>query len=146
MGLMIEQMQEYVRNGLGVGHARRRPVTVDAGQRSVVVRVDHADEPIILSYARSGKLGPIFEQDGIQSAGMVALPGQPFEPDTIRQQQMVQSAMHTGEEHADVQPVGLIRQIECGGVQAGVSPLVIGSKLLKYTFCHQFGPDSRTSV
>ena len=85
MGLMIEQMLEYVRNGLGVGHARCRPVTVDAGQRSVVIRIDRADEPFILNYARSDKLGAIFEQDSIQSAWMVALTGQSFQPDTIRQ-------------------------------------------------------------
>ena len=76
MGLMIEQMLEYVRNGLGVGHARCRPVTVDACQRSVVIRIDRADEPFILNYARSDKLGAIFEQDSIQSAWMVALTGQ----------------------------------------------------------------------
>jgi hypothetical protein len=77
---------------------------------------------------------------------MFTLSRQSFQPHTIRQQQVVQRAVYAGEEHAYVQPVRLVGQFECGGIEASIGPTVIGGELLKYAFCHQFGPNSRASL
>ena len=57
LGLMIEQVQEDVGDGLRVRHARRRRVTMQTDQRRVVVRAFDGDQPLILRDARSGEFG-----------------------------------------------------------------------------------------
>jgi hypothetical protein len=67
---------------------------------------------------------------------MVTLTGQPFQPKPVGEQQMVQCAAQAAEEDADVKPMCLIRQVECGGRQARVCSAIIGGKLSKLVDGH----------
>src|SRR5882757_11282237 len=46
--------------------------------------------------------------------------------------------MQAAEEDADVKPICLIRQVECGGIQAGIGPAIVGGKLSKLVDGHAY--------
>ena len=46
-GLMVEQMQEYVRENLRLWHSGRGPITKEATQGSFIILSDGLDQPIV---------------------------------------------------------------------------------------------------
>jgi hypothetical protein len=47
VGLMVEQMQEYVRENLRLWHSGRGPITKEATQDSFIILSDGLDQPIV---------------------------------------------------------------------------------------------------
>jgi len=45
--------------------------------------------------------------------------------------------VQAAEEDADVKPICLIRQVECGGIQAGIGPVIVSGKLSKLVDGHR---------
>ena len=89
MGLMIEQMHKNIREKLRLRHSRGRLVAVQTSQCGVIVFIDNRDQPVILRDPRSRQFGAVFVKDGVKMIRMVALTGQPLQPEAIGQQQMI---------------------------------------------------------
>lgn len=66
----------------------------------LAIRSNGLAQARILGDAGAGQCGAVFEEDGIESARMLALAGDTFEPKAIRDEQVVESCVQAAEEHA----------------------------------------------
>ena len=105
MRLMIEEVHQDIAEDLRLGHSRGGFIAVQPFQRCFVVFFDYGYEPFILCNTCTSQFHAVFIQDGIETVGVVALTRQPFQPEAVREQEMIKCAVKITEEDADVKPV-----------------------------------------
>jgi len=89
MRLMIEQVQQYVAENLGLGHSRRGFVSVQAPQCRFIIYFDDCDQSLILCDTCSSQFHTVCIQDSIETIWVIALTGEALQPETVGKQEMV---------------------------------------------------------
>src|SRR4051794_4275913 len=105
MRLMIEEMHQDIFENLRLGHSRGGPIAVQTSQRWFIVFFDYRYEPLILCNTCTGQFHAVIIQDGIQTVWVIAFTCQPFQPEAVREQQMIKRTVKAAEEDADVKTV-----------------------------------------
>jgi hypothetical protein len=125
MGLVIEQMQQYVLQHLLLRRARHGLVRHGGDEVFLAVVTDNAHETRIFRHPRAGELAAVFEQDGVETPRVLAFASQAFQPDTVGEQQMIQGAMQAPEEHAGGTAIMLLGHFKRGRIDAPVGPVIV---------------------
>ena len=105
MRLMIEEMHQDISENLRLGHSCASLIAVQTSQCCFIVFFDYYYEPVILCNTCTGQFHAVFIQDCIQTVWVVAFTCQPFQPEAVREQQMIKCAVKATEEDADVKSV-----------------------------------------
>jgi hypothetical protein len=127
MRLVIEDVQQNVGERLLLRLARCRLVCMRSGEIIFPVAIDHSDEPVIFSGPGARQVDAIFVQDFIQPFRLLAFARQSRQPESIGQQQMIESAVQAVKEDARITAIKNIGQRQCGLVQPCVGPSVVAA-------------------
>ena len=71
---------------------------------------------------------------------MLALAGQPFQPEAICKQQMIERAVQVAEEHAGRATVLFLAHVQCGYIETAIGPVVVVGKLPEAFDAHRQSP------
>src|SRR5438477_6837164 len=127
MGVMVEEVIERRRklllDGARVGDRAigDQPAEVFLGQTADVV-----DDALILRAAGRTQRAERFVQDGVEPLWGLASPGETLHPDAVRDQQVVERAVHRLEERPAIGAVHVVGQHCRSFIQALVGPAVVG--------------------
>ncbi len=75
---------------------------------------------------------------------MLAFAGEPLQPDTVGEQEVVERAVQAAEEDAEGAPVVLVRQRKGGGIEPAVGPVIVGGELPEMIDAHPWSPAGST--
>jgi hypothetical protein len=71
---------------------------------------------------------------------MLANPGQSLQPQPIGQQQMIERAMQAAKENSRRAAVLLLGQVQCGGIDASIGPVIVIRELSEVLDAHRLCP------
>jgi len=137
MRLMIEQMEENVGKSLRLWFSRHGEIVQGGSERGFVITTDDGDQPFILGGPRPRQVATILIEDGIELVRRIAFTCQALQPQTIRQQKMVERPVKTPEEDARRAAIGFLRHGESRPIKMQIRPAIIRRQLPQLIDQHQ---------
>lgn len=135
MRLMVEPMGERGGNLLLEFRRRRdRPIAHLARKIRFLETVDEGDDAKVLRDPHRFEIGEILEEDRVEPVGRIAAPREPFQPDAVGDEQMVERALDGFEEGAAIGAVIRIGKIRRMLIEPRIGPLIIGGEHLPMGF------------